>query len=124
MPAKCMRSVRAAGAPVQLQVMMEGESLFNDATAIVLFQGGSAVLVACTPCTPCTHDAPNNATAIVLLQRASAVLVACTTRTHDASRNSACMPRQGVYTVQLELALILIINNMQCRGNYDILHAI
>ena len=28
-----------AGAPVQLQVMMEGESLFNDATAIVLFQG-------------------------------------------------------------------------------------
>ncbi|KAK9840543.1 hypothetical protein WJX81_000451 [Elliptochloris bilobata] len=30
--------LKSAGAPVQLQVMMEGESLFNDATAIVLFQ--------------------------------------------------------------------------------------
>ncbi len=33
------RRAHAAGAPEQLQVMMEGESLFNDATAIVLFQG-------------------------------------------------------------------------------------
>ena len=47
MPAESMSCVRAAGAPVQLQVMMEGESLFNDATAIVLFQGSPAVLVAC-----------------------------------------------------------------------------
>lgn len=51
MPAECMCFVRVAGAPVQLQVMMEGESLFNDATAIVLFQGGSAVLGACSICT-------------------------------------------------------------------------
>ena len=62
MPADCMRSMRAAGAPVQLQVMMEGESLFNDATAIVLFQGGAAGLVACSTR---THDASNDATDIV-----------------------------------------------------------